>query len=607
MNPSQTRNFCIIAHVDHGKSTLADRILEHTGAVTAREARAQILDDMDLERERGITIKAKAVSLDYEVRGETWKLNLIDTPGHVDFSYEVFRSLAACEGAVLLVDAAQGVQAQSVSNAWLATEAGLEIIPVLNKCDLPGARPDEVAQEMETALGLEATGMLQVSAKTGAGIEAVIDRVINTIPPPSGDPDGPTRALIFDATYDDYRGVVIFVRVHDGTIRTGDRIRMLGTKTVCEVEQIGQFRPRPMSLKELRTGDVGYFTAGIKTLHEVVVGDTVTLDKTPDVDPLPGYKQPVPMVFCGLYPTRNADYPALRKALDRLSLNDSSLLFEPETSDALGFGFRCGFLGLLHMEIIQERLEREFDLSLVQTAPTVSYEIKVSSGETFRIRTPSELPEDGNVEEIREPVVRGSIVLPADCIGAVMTLNEEKRGKYIKTEYIGPTRVILTYDLPLAEVIFDYYDRLKSVTRGYATFDYELVGFIAADLVKLSILVGGSQVDAMSAIVHREEAYRRGRELLVRLRKEIPRHLFEVALQAAIGGRIIARESIKALRKNVTAKCYGGDITRKRKLLEKQKAGKRRMKQIGNVEIPQDAFMAMLSRSTDERSSKRGK
>ncbi len=606
MDLSRTRNFCIIAHVDHGKSTLADRILEQVGAVSKREARDQLLDDMDLERERGITIKAKAVALRVEHEGEAYDINLIDTPGHVDFSYEVSRSLAACEGAILLVDAAQGVEAQTVANAYLAVEAGLEIIPVLNKCDLPGAQPEAVALEIDHVLGIDSTGILRVSAKTGEGVREVIAKVIEVVPAPTGDTDGPLRALVFDATYDDYRGVVIYVRVRDGVIRKGDKVKMLATGNEHEVLDVGQWRPKPTSVGELRTGDVGFFTAGIKTLADVSVGDTVTLAKRSEgIEPLVGYKPPIPMVYCGLYPTQASDFTALRKALDRLQLNDSSFIFEPETSEALGFGFRCGFLGLLHMEIVQERIERESGLSLVQTAPTVSYEVVRIDGSVTVIRTPAELPEGGELAEVREPMVRAAVVVPSESIGAVMKLHEEKRGRYVATEYLSEARVILTYDLPLAEVIFDYYDRLKSATRGYATLDYELTGYEAANLVKLSILVAGVPVDALSAIVHRDEAFRRGKELIRRLKKEIPRHMFEVPLQAALGGRVIARESIKPMRKNVTAKCYGGDITRKRKLLEKQKEGKRRMKSVGNVEIPQDAFMSVLAREDDTKKGKK--
>ncbi|HVY61827.1 MAG TPA: translation elongation factor 4 [Planctomycetota bacterium] len=595
------RNFCIIAHIDHGKSTLADRILEKTGAVTAREARPQTLDAMDLERERGITIKAKAVHLTYKqpLTGETYHFNLIDTPGHVDFNYEVSRSLAACEGAILLVDATQGVQAQTVANCYLAIEAGLEIIPAVNKVDIQSARPEEVKEEMSVSLGIDPREVMHTSGKTGAGVEELLDRVIARVPPPKGDPEKPLRALIFDSVYDDYKGVVMYLRLKDGKIKLGDKIRLLATNRTYDIIDLGQNKPKPTSVKELSAGDAGYICAGIKTMSDVKVGDTVTLASAQGVEPLPGYKEPLSMVFCGIYPTNNADFPELRKALERLKLNDSSFTFQPETSEALGFGFRCGFLGLLHMEIVQERLERESDIDLVQTAPNVTYEILTTRGEVLQVDNPARLPDESVIEEFREPMVRASIVTPADSIGAIMKINEEKRAIYKKTEYLSPQRVILQYDIPLGEIIYDYYDMLKSASHGYASLDYEVTGYTPGNLVKLRILVNGVEVDALTTICHRDKAEHAGREILKRLRKEIPRHLFEVPLQAAIGGKIIARENIKAMGKNVTSKCYGGDITRKRKLLEKQKEGKKRMKSVGNVEIPQKAFLAVLGEKGD--------
>jgi GTP-binding protein LepA len=592
------RNFCIIAHIDHGKSTLADRILEVTGAVTAREARPQTLDAMDLERERGITIKAKAVHITYKqpVTGELYQFNLIDTPGHVDFNYEVSRSLAACEGAILLVDSTQGVQAQTVANAYLAIEAGLEIIPAVNKVDMQSSRPEEVKEEMNVSLAIEPRDVMHTSGKTGAGVEELLDRVISRVPAPKGDPNKPLRALIFDSIYDDYKGVVMYVRLTDGRIRVGDKIRLMATNRTYEIIDIGQHKPKPTSVKELTAGDAGYVAAGIKTMADVKVGDTMTLahPSAADVKPLPGYKEPLAMVFCGIYPTVNSEFPELRKALERLRLNDSSFTFQPETSEALGFGFRCGFLGLLHMDIVQERLERESNIDIIQTAPNVTYEIVTTKGEVLKVDNPAHLPEEHIIEEFREPIVRASIVTPADSIGAIMKINDDKRAKYVKTDYLGAQRVILQYEVPLGEIIFDYYDMLKSASHGYATLDYELKGYVPSNLVKLRILVQGIEVDALSSIVHRDKAEYTGRELLKRLRKEIPRHLFEIPLQAAIGGKIIARENIAPMRKNVTAKCYGGDITRKRKLLEKQKEGKKRMKSVGNVEIPQRAFLAVL-------------
>jgi GTP-binding protein LepA len=590
------RNFCIVAHIDHGKSTLADRILEITGAIEKREAREQLLDAMDLERERGITIKAKAVALSYKrpSTGETYAFNLIDTPGHVDFTYEVSRSLAACEGAILLVDATQGVQAQTVANCYLAVEAGLDIVAAVNKVDIQSARPDEVKEEMHASLGIDPGQVLHVSAKTGAGVAELLEAVIERVRPPDGDPGKPLQALIFDSVYDDYKGVVMYTRVKSGTVKVGDRIKLLAQNRTYEVLELGQNRPKPTPVKSLAAGEVGFVCAGIKTLSDVKIGETITHADAKDVAALPGYKEPLPMVYCGIYPTNNADFPELRKALEKLRLNDSSFTFQPETSEALGFGFRCGFLGLLHMEVVQERLERESDVSLVQTAPNVTYEVVTTRGEVLRVDNPARLPEEQNIAELREPVVRASIVCPTESIGAIMKINEERRGVYKKTEYLGPHRVILHYEIPLGEIIYDYYDMLKSATRGYGTLDYEVIGYRPANLARLRILVNGVEVDALSTIVHRDKAEYVGRNLIRRLQKEIPRHLFQIPLQAAIGGKIIARENIAPMRKNVTAKCYGGDITRKRKLLEKQKEGKKRMKSVGNVEIPQKAFLAVL-------------
>ena len=587
------RNFCIVAHIDHGKSTLADRLLDLTGRGTGRE---QALDDMDLERERGITIKAKGVTLFRERAGVTYRLNLIDTPGHVDFAYEVSRALAACEGAVLLVDAAQGVEAQTVANAYLAVDAGLEIIPVLNKVDLPGARPEEVTDEIVHLIGCDPKEVLTVSAKTGAGVPELIDVILDRVPPPRGDADGPVRAMIYDSVFDQFRGVLVYVRLVDGVLETGAAIEMAGTGERYEVLELGTFRPERHPEPRLRAGEVGYVIAGIKSIVDVKVGDTIGPARTKIV-PLPGYKEPQSMVFCGLYPSTTQDLEALRRALEKLRLNDASFTFHQESSEALGFGFRCGFLGLLHMEIVQERLERESGVHIVQTAPNVTYEVVTKSAGTHLIERPSELPDPGELVELREPIVRVNLIVPAVSMGAVLKLCEERRGQTRGTEYLSPLRVMLTYDLPLAEIVFDFYDLLKSATRGYGTMDYDFIGYQAGNLVRLRILVAGTEVDALSAIVHRDQAERRGREVLKSLKKEIARHMFEVALQAAIGGKIIARESIPPMRKNVTAKCYGGDITRKRKLLEKQKEGKRRMKRVGNVEIPQKAFLAVLGGS----------
>jgi GTP-binding protein LepA len=590
----QIRNFSIIAHIDHGKSTLSDRLLMRAGAITEREFKEQILDDMDLERERGITIKASAVTVFHEHNGEKFMLNFIDTPGHVDFHYEVQKALQACEGAILVVDSTQGVQAQTVANAYAAIEVGLDIIPVINKIDLPGARPDDVAEEIEQVLGFPAEDAILVSAKTGQGIDELIAQLCEKLPAPKGKPDLPTRALIFDSIYDDYRGVITYVRVVDGELKKGQKIRFMGNDKEYQINDVGKLVPRPARVASIGTGEVGFIVAAIKDLHDVRIGDTVTDAQNPAPEALPGYKPIQQMVYCDFYPGGKTQYDELRDAMDRLQLNDSSFTFEPESSDALGFGFRCGFLGLLHMEIIQERLEREFNIEVIQTAPTVTYEIKMTDGSLVRIDSPSELPNPTHVEEIREPYILMNLILPADSVGAIMHLCEERRGIYKKTEYIGKSRVILVYELPLAEVIYDFYDRLKSSTKGYGTMDYDVIGFRHGDLVKMDILVNGDRVDALSVIVHREHAEPRGRKLLVRLKEEIARHLFEIPLQAAIGGKVIARETIKSVGKNVTAKCYGGDVTRKRKLLEKQKEGKKRMKRVGSVDIPQEAFMAIL-------------
>jgi GTP-binding protein LepA len=579
VDPKHIRNFSIIAHIDHGKSTLADRMLELTNAVDKRKMRAQLLDDMDLERERGITIKAHAVTVLHQKDGETYQLNLIDTPGHVDFNYEVEKSLQACEGAILLVDASQGVEAQTVANAYLAIEADLEILPVLNKIDLPHARPEEIVEEIENSLGLDATEAMAVSAKTGQGVHEVLDAIVEQVPAPKGDPQAPLRALIFDAVYDEYRGIIVYLRVVDGTIRKGDRTLMLGTGGVYEALEIGKFTPKMNRTRELGAGEVGYFISNIKALGNVRIGDTMTINKGPEVEMLAGYRPAMHMVFADFYPTNNGDFEDLREALETLQLSDSSLDFQPVTSEALGFGFRCGFLGLLHMEIIQQRLEREHDLDLIQTAPTV----------TYRIRR-----HDGQVEEILEPISRVSIMVPSDYIGAVMQIASDHRGVYVRQEYISQARVQLVYDVPMAEIIYDFYDKLKSATRGYGTMNYEILDFREGDLVKLRVLVNANEVDALSSICHRTQADQRGRAIIRKLQKDIPRHMFEVPLQAAIGAKIIARETIRALRKDVTAKCYGGDITRKRKLLEKQKEGKRRMRSVGNVEIPQKAFLSVL-------------
>jgi GTP-binding protein LepA len=588
-NIERTRNFCIIAHIDHGKSTLADRLLDFTDAVPERERVAQILDTMELERERGITIKAQAVRLHYNRGDGEWTLNLIDTPGHVDFAYEVSRAIAACEGALLIVDASQGIQAQTLANLYLAMEHDLEIIPVLNKIDLPVADVPAVTEEIVELLGVDEDELLKISAKTGEGVEEVLDAIVDRVPPPTTTQEE-TRALIFDSHYDPYRGVVSLTRLVDGSLKKGDRVRAMGSEEQFELLEVGCYSPKPTALPALAAGEVGYVIAGLKDIEALRVGDTVTRVENPASEPLPGYAQALPTVFSGLYPTEGDDFERLRDALSKLQLNDASLFFEPENS-RMGFGFRCGFLGLLHMEIVQERLEREFDLDLIASSPSVKYEVVVD-GETLEITNPSDLPE--SFEEIREPVVRATIIAPREFVGAVMSLCHEKRGTSVGMEYISTRRVQLTYDLPLAEVITDFFDALKSRTRGYASYDYEPVAYEAADLVKVEVLVSGEPVDALSVIVHRDKAYPRGRALVEKLKELIPRQQFEVPLQAAMGRRIIARETVRAYRKDVTAKCYGGDITRKRKLLEKQKAGKRRMKQVGSVEIPQEAFLAAL-------------
>ncbi len=589
------RNFSIIAHIDHGKSTLADRLLEYTGTVEQREMEAQLLDSMDLERERGITIKAQAVRLDYRAKnGQDYVINLIDTPGHVDFTYEVSRSLAACEGAILVVDASQGVEAQTLANVYLALEHDLEIVPVLNKIDLPGAEPERVRNEIEEVIGLDASEAVLASAKAGIGIQDILEQIVEKVPAPKGEAEAPLQALIFDSYYDAYRGVIVFFRVFNGTLKVGDTIRMMATDAEIQVTELGVLRPRQTPVTELGIGEVGYLAGAIKNVADARVGDTITLAKRPAGEPLPGYKQATPMVFCGLYPTSAEDYPQLRDALEKLTLNDASLHWEPETSAALGFGFRCGFLGLLHLEIIQERLEREYGLTLIATAPSVAYRVTVQGGEVVTVDNPTNMPPAVKIEKMEEPFVKVSIIAPKDYVGPVMELAQGKRGVYLNMEYLSSDRTQLTYEIPLAELITDFFDQLKSRTKGYASMDYELAGFRESNLVKLDILLAGEAVDALSAIVHRDRAQAVGRQLAEKLRELIPRQLFEVPIQAAIGNKVIARETIAAMRKNVLAKCYGGDISRKRKLLEKQKEGKKRMKQVGNVEIPQEAFMAVL-------------
>ncbi|KQT36369.1 MULTISPECIES: translation elongation factor 4 [unclassified Methylophilus] len=588
------RNFSIIAHIDHGKSTLADRIIQMCGGLEAREMEAQVLDSMDIERERGITIKAQTAALQYKANnGETYFLNLIDTPGHVDFSYEVSRSLSACEGALLVVDASQGVEAQSVANCYTAIELGVEVTPVLNKIDLPSADPARVSQEIEDVIGVDATDAVRCSAKTGEGVRDVLEEVVAKVPPPKGDVDGPLKALVIDAWFDNYVGVVMLVRVVDGVLRAKDKIRLMATGAEYLCEQVGVFTPKSLQRPQLSAGEVGFIIAGIKELAAAKVGDTVTLAGRKASEPLPGFKEVKPQVFAGLYPVESNQFEGLRTALEKLSLNDSSLQFEPENSTALGFGFRCGFLGLLHMEIVQERLEREYDMDLITTAPTVIYELLLKTGEVVQIENPSRLPEPSRVEEIREPMIVVNLLMPQDYVGPVMTLCNNKRGIQRNMQYMG-RQVMLSYEMPLNEVVLDFFDKLKSVSRGYASMDYEFLEFRAADLVKLDIMVNGERVDALSLIVHRANSLYRGRELVSKMRELIPRQMFDIAIQASIGANIIARETVKAMRKNVIAKCYGGDITRKRKLLDKQKEGKKRMKQVGNVEIPQEAFLAIL-------------
>ncbi|MEM6457896.1 MAG: translation elongation factor 4 [Planctomycetota bacterium] len=597
--PPNIRNFSIIAHIDHGKSTLADRMLQGTGVMHERNAREQTLDNMDLERERGITIKASAVSVEHKFRGEVYELNFIDTPGHVDFHYEVSRALAACEGAVLVVDATQGVEAQTVANLYKAVEADLEIIPVVNKIDLPSAQPEERAQQVEDVLGLDAADCIMTSAKTGVGVGELLDAICERFPPPEGDPDAPLQALIFDAIYDDYRGVVVYFRVVNGRMKKGDRILMMGAKRTYAVTELGKFRPEMTAVNEpFEAGDVGYMVAAIKTLEDVNIGDTITLDTQRCEKPLPGYEEPSPMVYCDFYPSGDTQFDELRDAIARLHVNDASYTYEPTNSEALGSGFRCGFLGMLHMDIIQERLEREGNVSVVQTAPTVTYEVEIvgkgDTREVIHITNPAELPDMSKVKDIREPIVAAEIITPTSSIGDLMKLCESRRGVYKSQKFLADDRQILEYDLPLAEIIYDFFDKLKSITSGYGTVDYHVTGFNSDNLVKMDVLVNGSPVEALSLIVHRTKAEFRGRHLLKRLKDQIDRHLFEIPLQAAIGGKIIARETIKSVGKNVTAKCYGGDVTRKRKLLEKQKKGKERMKKVGSVDIPQEAFMSVL-------------
>jgi GTP-binding protein LepA len=595
VDPRYIRNFSVIAHIDHGKSTLADRFLEMTGALQAREMEAQVLDSMDLERERGITIKAHAVRLNYKAKdGQDYVLNLIDTPGHVDFSYEVTRSLAACEGALLLVDASQGVEAQTLANAYLAVENNLEIIPVINKIDLPGAQPDEAKRQIEDIIGLDSSHAILASAKEGLGVADILEAIVHRLPPPGGNPEAPLKALIFDSWYDAYRGVIILTRVIDGAIRPGMKIRLMAKGQEYEVEQVGTFSPKPTAASELGVGEVGFMFAAIKTVTDAQIGDTITDASNPTPEPFPGFKVSKPMVFAGLYPVEGSEYAQLRESLEKLRLNDASFFFEPETSAALGFGFRCGFLGLLHMEIVQERLEREFDMDLVTTAPGVLYRVTTTDGQVQEIDSPAKLPDTGRIEKFEEPVITAMILTPSEHVGGILSLCQEKRGVQKGIEYLSSDRVLITYELPFNEVVLDFYDRLKTLSRGYASLDYHVTGYWDSPLVKLDILVNEEPVDALSTIVHREMAYARGRALASKMRELIPRQMFEVAIQAAIGSRIIARESVKALRKNVLAKCYGGDISRKRKLLEKQKEGKKRMKRVGRVEIPQEAFLAVL-------------
>ncbi len=601
MDQSHIRNFCIIAHIDHGKSTLADRMLQLTGTISERDMQAQVLDDMELERERGVTIKASAVRMNYiAADGESYEMNLIDTPGHVDFAYEVSRALQACEGAVLVVDATQGIEAQTLANLYMALEHDLELVAVVNKIDLPAAQPDEVAQEIEDLIGLDAADVLQVSAKTGANVEEVLEAIVQRIPPPTGDRQAPTRALIFDSHYDSYKGVIAYVRVFDGVIHRRDVLRMMSTDTTIEPVEIGIFNPHMQPTDTLSAGEVGYIATGLKTVRECRVGDTITLAEGGATEPLPGYEQAKPMVFAGFYPADNDDYEALRDALEKLQLNDASLVFEPETSQALNFGFRVGFLGLFHMEIIQERLEREYGLNLVATSPSVEYQVELRNGDVIVITSPADLPDESEIAEIREPWMFIEIFSPEEYIGAIMELVTSRRGEYVSMEYLDAKRVLLKYRIPLAELIVDFYDRLKSVTRGYASLDYHFDSYRPERLVKLDVLVNKQPVDALAMIVHEDEAYRKGQKLVSRLKRLIPRQLFEVPIQAAVGKRVISRANVKALRKDVLAKCYGGDVTRKKKLLEKQKKGKKRLKMIGNVEVPQEAFMAVLRLDDDD-------
>ena len=595
MNSALIRNFSIIAHIDHGKSTLADRFLEVTGALQAREMEAQVLDSMDLERERGITIKAHAVRLNYRADdGKDYVLNLIDTPGHVDFSYEVTRSLAACEGALLLVDASQGVEAQTLANAYLAVENNLEIIPVINKVDLPGAQPDEAKRQIEEIIGLDASGAILASGKSGIGVHEILEAIVTRLPPPTGTPEGPLKALIFDSWYDPYRGVVILTRVIDGVMRPGQKIRLMTTGQEFQIEQLGVFGPKPVPVEELGVGEAGFMVANIKNVADAKIGDTITEVGRPTDAPFPGFKELKPMVFAGLYPVEGSKYGELREALEKLRLNDASFFFEPETSAALGFGFRCGFLGLLHMEIVQERLEREFDQDLITTAPGVLYRVTTTDGQVTEVDSPAKLPEPGRISKFEEPIITAMMLTPNEHVGGILELCQEKRGVQKGLEYVSQNRVLITYEMPFNEVVLDFYDRLKTISRGYASLDYHVTGYWESPLVKLDILVNGDPIDALSMIVHADNAYQRGRALASKMRELIPRQMFDVAIQAAIGSRIVARESVSALRKNVLAKCYGGDISRKRKLLEKQKEGKKRMKRVGRVEIPQEAFLAVL-------------
>ena len=589
------RNFSIVAHIDHGKSTLADRLIEYTGALSKREMEDQVLDSMDLERERGITIKLQAVHLSYKAKdGEIYELNLIDTPGHVDFTYEVSRSLAACEGALLVVDAVQGIEAQTLANVYLALENNLEIISVINKIDLPSAEPERVQQEIEDVIGLDASEAILASAKTGIGIEEILERVVTTVPAPTGDDEAPLKALIFDSKFDAYKGAISYVRIVDGRVSKGTTMKMMATGKVFEVTEVGVFAPAMTIVEELKAGQVGFIAASIKNVKDTQVGDTITDANNSALQPLPGYRKATPMVFCGLYPVDSSDYNRMRDSLEKLHLNDASLVFEPETSVALGFGYRCGFLGLLHMEIIQERLEREYDLNLITTAPSVIYKVNTLKGNVISIDNPSNLPPIESITSIEEPVVKATILVPAEYVGAIMELNQEKRGTYVAMDYVSKSRVKLIYELPLSEIVFDYFDQLKSRTKGYASLDYELCGYKETDLVKIDVLLNGEMVDALSFIVHRAKSYNRGRKLVEKLRTIIPRQMFEIPIQSVIGNKVIARETVSAMRKDVLSKCYGGDISRKRKLLEKQKVGKKRMKQVGNVEVPQDAFMAVL-------------